>query len=204
VDIILGLHRPESGNIRVDERVLTPDDFPAWRAIIGYVPQEIYLLDASVAENIAFGVPREQVDLSALRAAAEAAQILEFIETEMPAQWDTTVGERGVRLSGGQRQRIGLARALYHHPQLLILDEATSALDTATEADVMKAINALRGSVTMIVIAHRLSTIENCDAICQLGPEPATGGGTPLGVVPAANPNVGGRLRVGTSTATTR
>jgi len=168
VDIILGLHRPQSGAIRIDDRVLTPADFTAWRAIIGYVPQDIYLLDASVAENIAFGVPRDQIDQAALREAAEAAQILNFIESDLPAQWDTVVGERGVRLSGGQRQRIGLARALYHRPQVLILDEATSALDATTEAEVMKAIAALQGSLTMIIVAHRLSTIQGCDSICQL------------------------------------
>jgi ABC-type multidrug transport system fused ATPase/permease subunit len=168
VDIVLGLHRPQSGTIRVDDRVLTPADFSAWRAIIGYVPQDIYLLDASVTENIAFGVPRDQMNQVALREAAAAAQILKFIETDLPARWDTVVGERGVRLSGGQRQRIGLARALYHRPQVLILDEATSALDTATEAEVMKAINALQGTMTMIVIAHRLSTIEGCDSVCRL------------------------------------
>jgi ATP-binding cassette subfamily C protein len=128
-------------------------------------------LDASVAANIAFGVPADEVDQAALREAAEAAQILDFIETELPAKWNTLVGERGVRLSGGQRQRIGLARALYHRPQLLVLDEATSALDTATEAEVLKAISALQGTITMIVVAHRLSTIQGCGNICRLGNE---------------------------------
>jgi len=173
VDIILGLHRPQSGTIQVDDFILTLADFPAWRAIIGYVPQDIYLLDRSVAENIAFGVPLDQIDQSDLRAAAGAAQILEFIENDLPARWDTVVGERGVRISGGQRQRIGLARALYHRPQLLILDEATSALDTATEAEVMKAINALQGTMTMIIIAHRLSTIAGCDSVCRLSSQEA-------------------------------
>jgi ATP-binding cassette, subfamily B, bacterial PglK len=168
VDIILGLHRPQSGRIRIDDRVLTPSDFTAWRAIIGYVPQDIYLLDASIAGNIAFGVPHDEIDQTALREAAAAAQILKFIETELPAKWDTVVGERGVRLSGGQRQRIGLARALYHRPQVLILDEATSALDTITETEVMKAIDALQGSLTMIIVAHRLSTIQGCDFVCRL------------------------------------
>jgi len=168
VDLILGLHRPQSGTIRIDDRVLTPVELTSWRAIIGYVPQEIYLLDASVTENIAFGVPRDQTNRTALREAAKAAQILDFIESELPANWDTVVGERGVRLSGGQRQRIGLARALYHRPQVLILDEATSALDAATEAEVMKAIHALQGTMTMIVIAHRLSTIQGCDSVCRL------------------------------------
>lgn len=168
VDIILGLHTPDRGNILVDGRPLLPGDLPGWRSIIGYVPQDIYLLDASVAENIAFGIPVANIDHDCLRTAASAAQILEFIETELPQGWDTTVGERGVRLSGGQRQRIGLARALYHQPEILILDEATSALDVETEAEVMKAIQSLKGKITMIIIAHRLSTIESCDQVCRL------------------------------------
>jgi ATP-binding cassette subfamily C protein len=169
VDIILGLHRPQSGVIRVDDRVLTPPDFASWRSMIGYVPQDIYLLDASVAANIAFGVPPEKLDHEALREAAKAAQILNFIESELANRWSTLVGERGVRLSGGQRQRIGLARALYHRPQVLVLDEATSALDTETEMEVLKAIESLQGTITMIVVAHRLSTIRACRKVCQLG-----------------------------------
>jgi ATP-binding cassette, subfamily B, bacterial PglK len=171
VDIILGLHRPQSGVIRVDDRVLRPEDFRSWRSMIGYVPQDIYLLDASVTANIAFGIPSDEVDQAALREAAEAAQILNFIETELPAQWNTIVGERGARLSGGQRQRIGLARALYHRPQVLVLDEATSALDTKMEAEVIKAINALHGHLTLIIIDHRLSTVERCDSVARLGSE---------------------------------
>lgn len=136
--------------------------------LIGYVPQDIYLLDASVTANIAFGVPMAEINRKHLRSAAEAAQILEFIEEELPSKWDTVVGERGVRLSGGQRQRIGLARALFHQPQILILDEATSALDTDTEAGVMQAIDALHGQLTMIIIAHRLTTIEHCNSIIRL------------------------------------
>jgi ABC-type multidrug transport system fused ATPase/permease subunit len=169
VDIILGLHRPQSGGIRVDDRVLRPEDFGSWRSMIGYVPQDIYLLDASVAANIAFGIPSDEVDQAALREAAAAAQILNFIESELPAKWNTVVGERGARLSGGQRQRIGLARALYHRPQVLVLDEATSALDTKTEAEVIEAIDALHGHLTLIIIAHRLSTIQGCDRVCRLG-----------------------------------
>ena len=168
VDIILGLHQPQHGEIRVDDHVLTTADFTAWRAIIGYVPQDIYLLDASIAENIGFGVPRGQIDQTALHAAAKASQILSFIGSELPARWDTLVGERGVRLSGGQRQRIGLARALYHRPQLLILDEATSALDHQTEHAVMETIHQLQGTLTIITIAHRLSTLERCDRIVRL------------------------------------
>jgi ATP-binding cassette, subfamily B, bacterial PglK len=169
VDLILGLHVPTAGRILVDDTALTPANRRAWRAGIGYVPQDIFLLDNSVTANIAFGVPENQIDHDAVRNAAAAAQILEFVETGLPNGFDTVVGERGVRLSGGQRQRIGLARALYHRPEILILDEATSALDLATEAEVMKAIRSLQGSVTMILIAHRLSTIEHCDMKVQLG-----------------------------------
>jgi ABC-type multidrug transport system fused ATPase/permease subunit len=171
VDIILGLHRPQSGVIRVDDRVLRPEDFGSWRSMIGYVPQDIFLLDASVTANIAFGIPSDEVDQTALREAATAAQILDFIESELPAKWNTVVGERGARLSGGQRQRIGLARALYHRPQVLVLDEATSALDTKTEMEVIEAINALHGQLTLIIIAHRLSTVERCDSVARLGSE---------------------------------
>lgn len=168
IDIILGLHLPQRGRILVDGRELEADDLPAWRELIGYVPQDIFLLDASIEENIAFGVPVNEIDRPAMIEAARAAQILDFIEAGLPQNWKTAVGERGVRLSGGQRQRIGLARALYHKPQVLVLDEATSALDSETEAEVMRAIERLRGSITMIVVAHRLSTLSNCDRICRL------------------------------------
>ena len=169
VDIILGLHCPQSGVIRVDDRILTSDDFVSWRSMIGYVPQDIYLLDASVTANIAFGIPPDEVDHKALREAAEAAQILDFIETELASQWTTVVGERGVRLSGGQRQRIGLARALYHRPQVLVLDEATSALDTKTEMKLVEAVRGLSGRITIVMIAHRLSTVANCERLIDLG-----------------------------------
>ncbi|MDA0372964.1 MAG: ATP-binding cassette domain-containing protein, partial [Planctomycetota bacterium] len=145
-----------------------------WRRMIGYVPQDIFLLDDTVAANIAFGIPPEEIDHDALVRAAEAAQIRSFVEDELPKSWDTVVGERGVRLSGGQRQRIGLARALYHAPSVLILDEATSALDHDTESMVMEAIQNLHGTVTMLVIAHRLNTIENCDAVFRMEPRRST------------------------------
>jgi ATP-binding cassette subfamily C protein len=167
VDLILGLHLPQSGGILVDGEPVTPANMNAWRSMIGYVPQDIYLLDETVAENIAFGIPAENVDAGALREAAEGAQILEFIES-LPDGFQTRVGERGVRLSGGQRQRIGLARALYHRPEILILDEATSALDNATEAAVMETIHRLQGKLTIITIAHRLSTLEKCDETIRL------------------------------------
>jgi len=169
VDLVLGLHVPTAGRIMVDNTPLEAGNRRAWRAGIGYVAQDIFLIDESVTANIAFGIPPQEVDPAAVLAAAEAAQIREFVESELPQGFDTVVGERGVRLSGGQRQRIGLARALYHKPELLILDEATSALDIETEAEVMHAIGALRGSVTLLIIAHRLSTVENCKDIIRLG-----------------------------------
>lgn len=167
VDLLLGLHHPDRGRVLIDNTPLTPENIGSWRAMIGYVPQDIYLLDETIEENIAFGIDEAAIDQKALREAAMAAQILEFIE-ELPEGFKTTVGERGVRLSGGQRQRIGLARALYHRPQILILDEATSALDNKTEEEVMKTIYQLQGSLTMITIAHRLGTIQRCDQIIEI------------------------------------
>jgi ATP-binding cassette subfamily C protein len=168
VDLILGLHTPQSGTIQVDSVPLTAGNLASWRQIIGYVPQDIYLLDDTIAANVAFGVDSNKLDQDALREAAQGAQILEFIEQELPQGFQTIVGERGVRLSGGQRQRIGLARALYHRPQVLILDEATSALDNQTEQAVMETIYRLQGTLTIITIAHRLSTLERCDRIIHL------------------------------------
>jgi ATP-binding cassette subfamily C protein len=168
VDLILGLHIPQEGAIMIDGEALSARNMTSWRGMIGYVPQDIYLLDETIAENIAFGIPVEEIDRVSLRSAAEGAQILEFVEKELPEGFQTTVGERGIRLSGGQRQRIGLARALYHKPKVLILDEATSALDTHTELAVMETIHQLQGSLTMITIAHRLSTLEKCDRVIQI------------------------------------
>ena len=167
VDLLLGLHYAEIGSIMVDGVPLTSENLNAWRGIIGYVPQDIYLLDDTISENIAFGIPEEDLDQQALVQAAEGAQILEFIE-RLSNGFKTVVGERGVRLSGGQRQRIGLARALYHKPQILILDEATSALDHQTESSVMETIHRLQGTLTIITIAHRLSTLERCNQIVSL------------------------------------
>jgi ATP-binding cassette subfamily C protein len=168
VDLILGLHTPQSGAIMIDGVPLSSSNMTSWRRMIGYVPQDIYLLDETIAENIAFGIPLEEIDQTALKSAAEGAQILEFIEKELPCGIQTIVGERGVRLSGGQRQRIGLARALYHKPQILILDEATSALDNQTELAVMETIHRLQGTLTIVTIAHRLSTLERCDRIIYM------------------------------------
>src|SRR6476620_403103 len=168
VDLLLGLYQPTAGEILIDTRLLTLALVPSWQASIGYVPQDIFLIDDTIARNIAFGLADEKIDRARLREACAMAQILEFIEIELPGGFDTIVGERGVRLSGGQRQRIGLARALYHRPSLLILDEATSALDVVTEAKLLKALRSLAGKLTMIVAAHRLSALENCDQLVNL------------------------------------
>ena len=168
VDLLLGLYQPTAGEILIDGRTLTPELVPAWQASIGYVPQDIFLIDDTIARNVAFGLPDNEIDRARLREACAMAQILDFIETELPAGFDTCVGERGVRLSGGQRQRIGLARALYHRPSLLILDEATSALDMATEAKLLDALRSLAGKLTMVVAAHRLSAVANCEQLVDL------------------------------------
>lgn len=168
VDLILGLHVPVSGEIRVDGVLLSADNVRGWQASIGYVPQDIFLLDDSIAANIALGAEPNKINRQRLREACANAQILDYVENELPDQFETQVGERGVRLSGGQRQRIGLARALYRQPDVLILDEATSALDNQTEADVMKSIKKLRNDLTIIIVAHRLSTIRWCDRVVEL------------------------------------
>lgn len=160
VDILLGLLRPDKGRLLVDGKDVT-DDPRAWQRKIGYVPQTIYLTDDSIAANIALGVPTDEIDSARLRQAAAMAQILDFID-ELPAKFETIVGERGVRLSGGQRQRIGVARALYHDPDLLVFDEATSALDNETEAALTGAIARLSSVKTVVLIAHRLSTLRSC------------------------------------------
>jgi ABC-type multidrug transport system fused ATPase/permease subunit len=168
VDLLLGLYQPTEGEILIDDQPLAPALVPAWQASIGYVPQDIFLIDDTIARNIAFGVADTEVDPAQLRDTCAMAQLLEFIEIELPDGFNTIVGERGIRLSGGQRQRIGLARALYHRPSLLILDEATSALDVATEAKLLEALRSFAGKLTMVVSAHRLSTIAGCDKVVDL------------------------------------
>jgi ATP-binding cassette subfamily C protein len=168
VDLILGLHSPTEGRLLVDGVPLGVENIASWRALVGYVPQDIYLLDDTIAANIAFGVPEANRDLKKVREAANAAHILGFVENELPHGFATMVGERGVRLSGGQRQRIGIARALYHGPEVLVLDEATSSLDSETEKDVMDAIYELSGQITMIMIAHRRSSLDRCDRLFDL------------------------------------
>ncbi len=168
VDIILGLLRPQQGALLVDGTPVTAENIRAWQATIGYVPQHIYLADASITANIAFGIPEHEVDRNAVERAAHIANLHEFVTKELPQGYGTAVGERGVRLSGGQRQRIGIARALYHDPELLIMDEATSALDNLTEQAVMEAVRKLGHRKTVILIAHRLSTVRECDRIYLL------------------------------------
>lgn len=168
VDLLLGLLSPTAGRILIDDTPLTPENARAWQARLGYVPQSIFLADASVAENIAFGVDPAAIDQAAVEEAAQIANIHDFIMSELPKGYTTLVGERGVRISGGQRQRIGIARALYHNPDVLVLDEATSALDNATEAVVMGAIRKLSGQKTIVMIAHRLSTVQAADSVVLL------------------------------------
>ncbi|WP_018864895.1 ABC transporter ATP-binding protein [Thioalkalivibrio sp. ARh3] len=168
VDVLLGLLRPTQGAILVDGQPVTEANLRAWQQSLGYVPQDIFLTDSTVAENIALGIPAGQIDHERVERCARMAQVHDFIVQDMPEQYATMVGERGVRLSGGQRQRIGIARALYHDPDVLVFDEATSALDTATERAVMEAIESLSRSKTIILIAHRLSTVRACDQVAHL------------------------------------
>lgn len=168
MDVLLGLLQPQAGNIRVDGVAITPHNLPQWHQAIGYVPQHIYLADASVAENIAFGVAKDQIDMQAVQRAAQTAQIHDFVSYELPQGYATQVGDRGVRLSGGQRQRLGIARALYRDPPVLCLDEATSALDTATEEALVTALRALTGKKTVIVIAHRETSLRDCQSVISL------------------------------------
>ena len=168
VDIILGLLESQKGSIEVDSKIITHKNIRAWQRSIGYVPQNIFLADDTIAANIAFGTNSKDIDQTAVERAAKLAYLHEFVSKELPAKYQTIVGERGVRLSGGQRQRIGIARALYHSPELLIFDEATSALDNQTEASIMKTLKNLKSNITIILIAHRLSTVKECDKIFVL------------------------------------
>ncbi len=167
VDVILGLFQPTGGTVTVDGVPLIGDSVRAWQRSVGYVPQSVFLSNATVGENIAFGLPADAIDQTAVRRAARLAQAEEFI-LAMPNGYETVVGERGVRLSGGQRQRLGIARALYHEPDVLVFDEATSALDGLTEDAVIEAIGSLVGERTVILIAHRLRSVELCDQIVML------------------------------------
>lgn len=168
VDVILGLLSPHEGSLSADDVPITPATVRAWQRTVGYVPQDIHLVDDTIAANIAFGVPPQQIDHGAVERAGRIANLHDFITQQLPRGYATAIGERGVRLSGGQRQRIGIARALYHDPEVLVLDEATSALDNLTEQEVMDAVHNLGHRKTIIIVAHRLSTVRACDRIFLL------------------------------------
>ena len=179
IDIILGLLEAQEGTVKIDDKVINGQNRKAWQRSIGYVPQQIYVADDTIAANIAFGIKNsEDIKQADVERAAKIANLHDFVINDLPNKYQTTVGERGVRLSGGQRQRIGIARALYNNPQVLILDEATSALDNLTEQAVMDAVHNLGKDITIIMIAHRLSTVKECDIIFLLEKGELKGQGT--------------------------
>ena len=165
VDLILGLLEPHEGVLKIDNTIINSENLNSWQKNIGYVPQQIFLTDQSISANIAFGVDSSLIDHEAVKYASKIANLHNFVINELKEEYDTIIGERGIRLSGGQRQRIGIARALYHKPKVLVLDEATNALDSLTEKAVMEAVYNLSNKITIILIAHRLSTIKKCDQI---------------------------------------
>lgn len=176
VDLILGLLEPVNGEILVDG-INIQDELSAWQRNIGYIPQSIYLADETLRANIAFGLPEKEIDDEKVKRAVKLAQ-LETLIKQLPEGLDTQIGELGTRLSGGQRQRVGIARALYHNPQVLVMDEATSALDNITEKQITRAIEALKGGQTLIMIAHRLTTVKNCDKLYFMSEGRIVQGGT--------------------------
>lgn len=167
LDLVMGLLEPSKGKILVDGQPLSSETRRAWQQSIAHVPQSIYLADTTITENIAFGVPLEQIDIERVRTVARQAKVAEFIESRVEG-YATVIGERGIRISGGQRQRIGIARALYKQATVLIFDEATSALDSVTEHALMSAIENLNSDLTILIIAHRLTTLSQCDTIIEL------------------------------------
>jgi len=167
LDVIMGLLVPTKGHLKIDDNIIDIHNYRSWQVIIAHVPQAINLSDTSLAENIAFGVEPDKIDMTKLREAAQKAQIAETIEA-LPQKYDTFVGERGIRLSGGQRQRIGIARALYKNAQVIVFDEATSALDNETELAVMEGIEQLADDLTILIVAHRVSTLKRCDKIFRM------------------------------------
>lgn len=168
IDLILGLLKPQSGQVLIDDEILDATNTRAWHKLIGYVPQHIFLFDDTIAANIAMGVSFEEIDFSAVERAARAAKVHEFVMAELPDGYATKIGDRGIRLSGGQRQRIGIARALYRNPSVIILDEATSALDSLTEQAVIEGLRDADGVKTILHITHRLATVRVCDSIIFL------------------------------------
>ncbi|MDA1239153.1 MAG: ATP-binding cassette domain-containing protein, partial [Proteobacteria bacterium] len=168
LDILMGLLKPTKGFIKVDgTSIISTQERASWQRSVAHVPQSIFLSDATIAENIAFGIPSDKINHNRVRDSAKRAQIADFIESGSDG-YDAFVGERGVRLSGGQRQRIGIARALYKNASVLVFDEATSALDDQTEQAVMSTIDDLSGDLTLFIIAHRLTTLRNCTQIIEL------------------------------------
>lgn len=178
VDVLLGLLTITQGRILVDGSELSANNVRSWQATFGYVPQDIFLYDATVAENIAIGIPKSQISMERLKDATKAAKLYDFISNDLSDGFETLIGERGVRLSGGQRQRLGIARALYNNPQIIVFDEATSALDNTTERELIAEIAEMSGERTIIMIAHRLTTIEKCDQILVLDKGEIIGKGT--------------------------
>lgn len=168
VDMILGLLPAQKGHLKIDGQIIDDSNVRAWQKSVGYVPQDIFLVDDTVAANIAFGSLPQDIDMAKVEAAARVAELHDFVLEQLPEGYRTLVGERGTRLSGGQRQRIGIARAIYNDPDILIFDEATSALDNLTEKAVMDAVRKLGSTKTIVMIAHRLSTVRNCDTIFLL------------------------------------
>lgn len=189
VGLILGILTPTRGRILVDGHPLDADSLPAWQNRIGYVPQDVFLIDGSIAQNIALGIPPDSLNRAAVERAARLAGAHDFVAA-LSAGYDTGVGERGARLSGGQRQRIGIARALYHDPDVIVFDEATSALDGETEAAVMEALGALGGTRTIIMIAHRLTSLRRADTVHVVEDGRIVASGPPSQVIadPAVSP----------------
>ena len=167
LDLIMGLLKPTSGYIYIDDIKLENKNYRSWQKKISHVPQSIFLTDGSIMENIAFGIQKDQINFDKVLYAAEKAQLSSTIET-WENKYNTLVGERGVNLSGGQRQRIGIARALYKESEVIILDEATSALDNETESNVMDSLDNLEKDITIIIVAHRLTTLKKCDTIISI------------------------------------
>lgn len=191
LDIIMGLLEPTQGALVIDGIPVSPQNHRAWQAHIAHVPQAIFLADATIAENIAFGIPLEKIDYARVENAARQAQIAATIEA-WEKKYETVVGERGIRLSGGQRQRIGIARALYKRASVIVLDEATSALDNDTESAVMSAIDSIGDGTTVLIVAHRLTTLQKCDLVCELEKGQIKRVGTYLEMVSAQGVRVSG------------
>jgi ABC-type bacteriocin/lantibiotic exporter with double-glycine peptidase domain len=165
IDVILGLLEPQDGILKIDDTIIDKNNLSLWQNNIGYVPQQIFLIDDTLTSNIAFGIDEKSINHEVVEQVSKIANLHNFVINELPEKYNTIIGERGIRLSGGQRQRIGIARALYNNPSVLILDEATNSLDNSTERNVMNSLNNLRNKITIIFIAHRINTLEKCDQI---------------------------------------